>query len=951
MPTVRLLGPIDVIDEHGVVHTSGSALRRTLLALLALRPGSAIEAERLLDMAWDGAPPASGLRALRFHMSRLRAEIGIDDLIVTVGSGYRLDADTDLDRVVRALDEPHAGTALLTALQSIWRGESIQDAQSCTALDHERRRLDELHLTLMERLCSARVDGGDCTIIGDLTRLCLDHPLRESLWSILIQAHYRAGNQADALRTLTQLRLSLRDELGVGPSPGIQELEFQILQHDLQTPEADTIAARGPRRPSGNLPRLQTVWVGDRMDLQRRVTDACEANLVTLAGPGGVGKTRAAIEIGWLAVDEFVDGVWMVELAPTADPSAVITTIAGTLGSRLQPGQTMEQSVVEWCFGRRMLLILDNCEHVLDPVTSLLRAIVASCPTVTVIATSREPLGVPGETLTRIESLSQHHATELFVLRARSADATFDPTATDHEAIEEICRRLDGIPLAIELAAARISSLSPDELLERLDDRFRLLRGAGRGGVERHRTLRATVAWSYQLLSPEARRVFDRLSVFADSFDLPAVEEICTGDELDVYDVIDVLGDLIDKSMVIASHTERGTRYRLLETLRQYGEERLDDRNETAMIRDAALHYFTALAERLQHDWESPDQATAGVRLDDDWANIGAAHDWAITTGDIEHAHRILRATRSFANARFRRDHQHWGKRTLQLADATGRHDLRTTASQGFWAIAEGDPDRAVEWARRALDVGDDDGCVARVVLLNAHVRAGHAETALEMAAELRAALADVVDPVDRFWAAAAIIGSDDLNNLESDVEVLLAAANEIGAPSYTANALRIASVRRRLTGRPDHDRWVAELEEAIRLHESVGTSPHWEWLILTWVLTRAGSPSAADALAETLRRTYDERQWAVLNEALEAAPVLLAEHAPDIAALIAGHVEHRAPAWGRAGAEMRALSSNAIGTICDGEALRARGATTDRHEIVALALAALDDLPSRSST
>ena len=302
----------------------------------------------------------------------------------------------------------------------------------------------------------------------------------------------------------------------------------------------------------GNLPRLQTEMVGDLADLQRRVANLARARVVTLTGSGGVGKTRAAIEIGWLVVDEFVDGVWLVELGPIADADLVHTGIAAVLGVRPQPGMTVVESIVDWCYGRRMLLVLDNCEHVLDPVAEITAAIAAACPTVTIVATSREPLGVDGEIVVRVPSLEEVYGIELFVLRAMAADSSFEPTDADREVIAEICRRLDGIPLAIELAAARIRSLTPTELLARLDDRFRLLRGGGRGGLERHRTLRTTVAWSYQLLSSDEQLLFDRLSVFAGTFDLAAAEAICAGDGLDDTDIVDLLGDLVDKSMVIA---------------------------------------------------------------------------------------------------------------------------------------------------------------------------------------------------------------------------------------------------------------------------------------------------------------------------------------------------------------------------------------------------------------
>jgi predicted ATPase/class 3 adenylate cyclase len=375
----------------------------------------------------------------------------------------------------------------------------------------------------------------------------------------------------------------------------------------------------------GNLPRPQTELVGDLADLQRRVANLSDNRLVTLTGSGGVGKTRAAIEIGWLVIDEFVDGVWFVELASIADPDAVDAAIAATLGARPQPGMSLTESVVDWCLGRRMLLIVDNCEHVLQPVLDLVAAIAASCPTVTTLATSREPLGVPGEQVVRIPSLAPVFGEELFMVRAAAADSTFAPSPADEAAISAICARVDGIPLAIELAAARIRSLSPVELLERLDDRFRLLRGGGRGGLERHQTLRAAVTWSYQLLPEEHQLLFDRLSVFAGGFDLRAAEAVCAGGDIDEYDVIDLIGELVDKSMVVADRGESGTRYRLLETLRQYGEERLDDRGETSTMRSAHTAHFADLVEQIYDTWCSPQQRLAEAAYEAEWDNLASS--------------------------------------------------------------------------------------------------------------------------------------------------------------------------------------------------------------------------------------------------------------------------------------------------------------------------------------
>ena len=694
----------------------------------------------------------------------------------------------------------------------------------------------------------------------------------------------------------------------------------------------------------GNLPRLQTESVGDLANLQRRVANLAQASVVTLTGSGGVGKTRAAIEIGWLVVDEFVDGVWLVELAPVADPDLAVTTIASALGASLQPGSTMIESIVDWCLGRRMLLIVDNCEHVLDPVIEVVEAVVAACPTVTIIATSREPLGVAGETVTRIASLDERHATELFGLRARSADAGFEPTDADADAIAGICRRLDGIPLAIELAAARIRSLSPAELLERLDDRFRLLRGGGRGGLERHQTLRATVAWSYQLLAGDAQLLFDRLSVFAGSFDLAAAEAVCAGDDLDVYDIVDLLGDLVDKSMVIALRTERGTRYRLLETLRQYGEERLDDRGQTARMRDAHLRLFVEVALRLEQRWMSPEQGIAGDQFDDDWENLGTAHAWAITTGDIELAHDLVGATGQSGLSRVRRDNQEWGARTIELAELTGRHDVATLCALGWWAFVDADPDRAVALGEMAIAI-DATGAstLAPCVTLFGHMAAGRADAAGEIANELRSALPTLADAIDRFWATYAIALVFDPETLVADAEAVVVAARAVGAPHLIADSLRAAAPRWYFTDPPNFDRVIDELDEAIRLHESVGATSVWDRLTLTWARTMSGDARARDTLHEAIVRMYDERSWGAIDGTLEAAPLVFAGEAPTVAATIFGYLERSAPPWGQGGQDVRALAEEVVDAIPDAEVHRARGAAMDRHEIVALTLETLE--------
>jgi hypothetical protein len=504
--------------------------------------------------------------------------------------------------------------------------------------------------------------------------------------------------------------------------------------------------------------------------------------------------------------------------------------------------------------------------------------------------------------------------------------------------------------LAIELAAARIRSLGPSELLNRLDDRFRLLRGGGRGGLERHQTLRATVAWSYQLLAEDARVLFDRLSVFAGSFDLDAAEAICAGDHFDdaqltIDDIVDVLGDLVDKSMVNAVRTRRGMRYRLLETLRQYGEERLDDRGETALVRDAHLSHFVTVARRLGQRSGSADQVDAGHRFDDDWENLGAAHGWAITTGDIAQAHILFGATGNFAVGQVRRDHQQWGVRTLELADTTGQHDAMTYFIQGNWAYTDGDADQAVALGELAAAMDTPAAAtLGRTVALFGHMAAGRTDTATRIANELRSTLPDINDPGERYWARLAILNAYRPDTLASDVDAALAAARTIGSPSAVALVLRNAAGRWFVADPPDFDRGFADLNEAIRLSKSAGDSLQWEWMFLTMGRTLADDAAALDTLRQTVHVLHDQRQWAALDATLEAAPALLARHDPVVAATIYGYLEQSPPPVGQLGAGVRALATGHVKAIADNETHRARGAAMGRHDIVALALATLTD-------
>jgi predicted ATPase len=701
---------------------------------------------------------------------------------------------------------------------------------------------------------------------------------------------------------------------------------------------------------AGNLPRLQTEMVGDLAGLQSRVSRLAQTRLVTLTGSGGVGKTRVAIEIGWLVVDEFPDGVWFVELGPIADPEAVIAAVASTLSIQPQAGVSVVESIVDWCLGRRMLLIIDNCEHVLDPIIELVSAVVAGCPTVTIVATSREPLGLAGEQVERIPSLSVDDGVELFIARAAAADASFGPSPTDSEAIAAICARVDGIPLAIELAAARIRSLSPAELLDRLDDRFRLLRGGGRGGLERHQTLRAAVAWSYQLLSDIDRLLFDRLSVFAGGFDAGAAEAVCAGDGVDEEEIIDVLGELVDKSMVIAQRVGPTTRYRLLETLRQYGEERLDERQTTSELRDRHLRYYQNLARQTQEQRRGPGELEAGTVFDHEWDNLRAAHGWSITIEDIAASDSLVSSTSLHAFQNLRHEHAEWTSRTMRVGEDDGVCGASIYGAAAVWAMNAADPDRGLELARRGIALHPNDPYIGQCHMMLVYGLLMSAQIDEATAAVPR--LLDLLDrdpPVEvQYWLLLA--ATDALIQQRSaapHLTQLLAVAHTAGQPTMLADARRQeGNVLLWSTDPPDFDGAEDAFRESLLLAETIRS----KWtacmahLGLAAVAVLDFWPDAATHLREALSRSYDARHWASVNLALEVCTLHLRHTAATQgAATILGHLELHPPAFAPI-ADIRRDSVEALTETPNAAEHRAKGAAMDRHEIVAYALTQLDD-------
>src|SRR5215212_5617907 len=409
---------------------------------------------------------------------------------------------------------------------------------------------------------------------------------------------------------------------------------------DLPTP-IQVFQVRHPALPSefprlrslqdtiGNLPSQLTSFVG-RDDEVVTVAEALRhAPLVTLTGTGGVGKTRLAVHVASDVAVDYSDGAWVCELAAADDELLMAQVIANTIDCRQRPGLSLVDSIVEFLKVRNLLLVLDNCEHLLDDAGDLAAAVIRSCPDVKVLATSREALEVEGERVVRVKSLHEDAAVRMFDDRARDAGVTTEWTHEQRAAIAEVCRRVDGIPLAIELAAARVEAMSPVEIATHLDERFRVLTGKRRGRVERQQTLRATVDWSYQLLEPDQRTVFDRLGIFSGSFDAEAASAVVSDDVLDPWRVRDALGDLVAKSMIVAEPGPGGTtRYSMLETLRVFARDRLDGDGDGDVWRRRHAEHFATYAEDVAKGFRTRDDRLWVQRLSADIDNVRAAVTW-----------------------------------------------------------------------------------------------------------------------------------------------------------------------------------------------------------------------------------------------------------------------------------------------------------------------------------
>ncbi|MEV6973328.1 BTAD domain-containing putative transcriptional regulator [Kitasatospora sp. NPDC093806] len=677
-----ILGTTTAHHDDGTPVPLGGARLRALLAALALRQGRPVPADLLVDEVWDTEPPQDSSAALQTLVGRLRRTIG-RERIGSGPAGYWLtDPDTDLAEFQRlagegrrALEQGDHGSAAerLRAALALWRGPALADLPDrggpATRLEAQREEARRYRITADLGL------GRAAELVAELAELSERQPLDEPVQYLLVRALHESGRTAEALRHYERTRRALADELGVDPGRQLRSLYAELLNPTEPAAAPETAAPTTPTtapttapdpqpmpaapKPAGNLRGRLTSFVGRESDLAALRAALTASRLVTLTGPGGSGKTRLSVEAGRLqqGTGHWPDGVWLAELAPVERPGAVPGAVVSALGLRetvLHTGGSMVAEViesrnddpvrrlVEHCGRRRMLLVLDNCEHLIQAAADLVDALLTECPGLTVLATSREPLGVPGETVLPVEPLPDPVALRLLADRAAGARPGFDPLS-DPAACAEICRRLDGLPLAIELAAARLRVMTARQIADRLDGRFALLTAGSRTLLPRQQTLRAVVDWSWDLLGKRERAVLRRLSVFAGGWTLEDAEAVCAdGPEVPREEVADLLLSLVDKSLLVADLGGDGPpRYRMLETIHEYAVERLAEAGDAGATEGRHVGHFRELVRIADLSVHGPEQLHWLAVLEREHDNVRAALRRAVDRRD-EHEALIL---------------------------------------------------------------------------------------------------------------------------------------------------------------------------------------------------------------------------------------------------------------------------------------------------------------------
>ena len=1016
---VRLLGGFWVAVGARTIEEDAWRLRKAaaLVKLLALAPGHRLHREQLMDLLWPELGKKAASNNLRHTLHAARTILD-----PTAGSSYLASEDESLvlcpggdvwvdveafekaAATARRAREPVAHRAAL----DLYGGELLPEDRYEEWAESRREELRQLYLTLFIELAGL-YEGRDehGLAIDALRRATAKEPTLEEAHATLMRLYALSGRPEQALAQYERLRDTLLRSLGTEPGATTRHLRDEIAAGRLlPTPPAGS-SHEEEEDPPGlgrhNLPLQRTSFVGREREMVEVKRTLSRARLLTLTGAGGSGKTRLALEVARNLVGAYPDGVWLVELAPLSEEDLVAQEVARTLEVQERPGQTLTDTLVE-ALGdkeiKEMLLVVDNCEHLVEATAQLVDALLDSCSRLRVLATSREPLGVEGEALWRVtslslpektnggpkggssvESLMRYEAVRLFVDRAGLRLPNFELTQENVGAAARVCRKLDGIPLAIELATARMGALAVEQVAQRLEDSLDVLRDANWTAAPRQQTLRATLDWSYNLLSEAERAMFRRLSVFAGGWTLEAAEAVCSGGGIEQEDVLDLLGGLVDKSLVVAraSMTGSAVRYRMLEPIRQYALEKVEESEEAEKVQGHHVAFFLAVAEEAEPELAGPQQSVWVERLEAEHDNLREALSWLLESGEGKLGLRFGGALWRFWHAR---GYISEGVRWLESVLASSGPQLipprlKALEGMGWMSQNQGDHERAratyEEMLKLSRELGDK-GNVATALNSLGTVAAQQgdnqlAKTLLQENLEVIKELeeeGDPATPLKKFYVFnllgyLAINDEDDYARGTTLWQESLALAREVGdnyrvgrnlanlghpallqgdyerARAFSEEALTLADelgsagveiipsalVNRGLAevGLGEHDRAMGSFREALVMSQDMGTKPQ--------VLEALeGMASLAGAVGEAIRAAH---LWGAAEAAREATGIIAFSpgewvlHEPH---LVAARSRVGEAAWEEALVEGRAMSLE--------EAVEyALSEETDRPEVV----------------
>ncbi|URN00535.1 winged helix-turn-helix domain-containing protein [Actinomadura madurae] len=942
----RVLGSLVLVDgEREIMLTS--AHQRRLLAALLLDPGCPVSAGPLVDALWGEDPPASAATTVQSYVSRLRRVLG-PGLLQRSPGGYLLAAgaeSTDAGRFERlaargrSADRPADRIRLLEEALALWRGDAFTDLAHHPPGQAEAARLAELRATCREDRAAALLTlGRFAESVADLRALTVAEPLRERPWRLLMLALHRSGRQAEALAAFRAYDGILAEE-GLEPSSAIRAVQATILAEPDPAPPAEPLTAA--RRP----PRPVTPLIG-REEERAFVLDLLKEHaLVTITGPAGVGKSRLAAEVAAAEASARLDGARVVHLAAVADPGRVWYAVAQELGVSGQGPDRLADALA----ARDMILVLDGAEHVLDAVAALVTTVLARCPGVTALVTAQERTGVAGECVVPLSPLSADGAdapaVRLFTERATAVNPAFRADGPGAAAVAALCRHLDGLPLALEMAAARMGSYTPRDLLDRLDRRFALLHDVRATEPGRHRTLRAAVDWSYRLLAPAEREVFTALSVFPASFDAPAAAATRGSDPEHVRDV---LARLVERSMVTAELRGGRARFALLETLRGYGRDVLAARGDLDAAQGRHAAWAADLAERADAGMRGPGEAEGTMRIDDALPDLRAAFAWASAGRHTDLVRRLTVALLGYAYHRLVLEPADWAARALETFGDDAPAALHVLAALG--PLNRGDLPAAEALARTGHDLarpGAPERNMAALLMADAAGYGGHAEDVAGRAAELLTAADPHLRALGHVTAgiAAAYLGRPDA--AREHATRLRPLAGRAAAPTLAAWRHYLAG---EISAAGDGIAAVHDLDTAVRTARQVGNRliEGVALVAATACRTRHGRPGAAlPAVATAIGHWRRQGDWTHQWPTLRTAAILLSRLGGHRDAIVlAAAVAALGPApYGREAGDLAALDSrarSALGPAAVAEA-RAAGAALGPADAALYALNAID--------